>query len=74
VPQRNFDASALKCGDRHGRFEAMAINRVEIQDFLVFKGKFVVDFCPGVNVLIGGNATGKTTLMKCSYLFTKRFL
>ena len=45
----------------------MAINRVEIKDFLVFKGEFAADFCPGVNVLIGGNATGKTTLMKVLY-------
>jgi AAA15 family ATPase/GTPase len=40
---------------------------VEIKDFLVFKGEFAVDFCPGVNVIIGGNATGKTTLMKVMY-------
>jgi AAA15 family ATPase/GTPase len=45
----------------------MAINRVEIKDFLVFKGEFAVDFCPGVNVIIGGNATGKTTLLKVMY-------
>jgi AAA15 family ATPase/GTPase len=45
----------------------MAINRVEIKDFLVFKGEFSMEFCPGVNVLIGGNATGKTTLLKCLY-------
>ena len=45
----------------------MAIKRVEIKDFLVFKGEFAVDFCPGVNVIIGGNATGKTTLLKCLY-------
>jgi predicted ATP-dependent endonuclease of OLD family len=45
----------------------MAINRVEIQDFLVFKGEFAVDFCPGVNVLIGGNGTGKTTLIRTLY-------
>jgi AAA15 family ATPase/GTPase len=42
----------------------MAIKRVEIKDFLVFNGEFGVDFCPGVNVLIGGNGTGKTTLLK----------
>jgi energy-coupling factor transporter ATP-binding protein EcfA2 len=45
----------------------MAIERVEIQDFLVFKGEFSANFCPGVNVLIGGNGTGKTTLMKVIY-------
>ena len=42
----------------------MAIKHIEIKDFLVFKGDFVVDFCTGVNVIIGGNATGKTTLLK----------
>jgi AAA15 family ATPase/GTPase len=45
----------------------MAINHVEIQDFLVFKGEFAADFCPGVNVLIGGNGTGKTTIMRKMY-------
>ncbi|MDR0764601.1 MAG: AAA family ATPase [Synergistaceae bacterium] len=45
----------------------MAINRVEIKDFLVFKGEFAVDFCSGVNVIIGGNGTGKTTLLKVLY-------
>jgi AAA15 family ATPase/GTPase len=42
----------------------MAVNRVEIKDFLVFKGEFKADFCAGVNVLIGGNGTGKTTLLR----------
>ena len=45
----------------------MAINRIEIKDFLVFKGEFAADFCHGVNVIIGGNATGKTTLLKTMY-------
>lgn len=43
------------------------ISRIEIKDFLVFKGEFTVDFCPGVNVIIGGNGSGKTTLMKALY-------
>jgi predicted ATP-dependent endonuclease of OLD family len=49
----------------------MAINRVEITDFLVFKGEFAMDFCPGVNVIIGGNGTGKTTLLKTMYDYFK---
>jgi predicted ATP-dependent endonuclease of OLD family len=47
----------------------MAINRIEIKDFLVFKGEFTADFCSEVNVLIGGNGTGKTTLLKTLYAF-----
>jgi AAA15 family ATPase/GTPase len=46
---------------------ANAITRVEIKNFLVFKDEFTADFCPGVNVLIGGNGSGKTTLMKILY-------
>ncbi|GHV79039.1 hypothetical protein AGMMS49944_08300 [Spirochaetia bacterium] len=44
-----------------------AISRVEIKDFLVFKSDFAVDFCPGVNIIIGGNGSGKTTLLKVLY-------
>lgn len=47
----------------------MAINRIEIKDFLVFKREFTADFCSGVNVLTGGNGTGKTTLLKTLYAF-----
>ncbi|MDR0999714.1 MAG: ATP-binding protein [Clostridiales bacterium] len=46
---------------------ANAITRVEIKDYLVFEGKFAADFCTGVNVLIGGNGSGKTILMKYMY-------
>jgi len=52
----------------------MAINRVEIKDFLVFKGEFAMDYCLGVNVIIGGNATGKTTLLKCLYDLKRLYL
>jgi len=48
----------------------MAISRVEINNFLVFRGEFVVNFGPGVNVIIGANGTGKTTLLKCLYAAT----
>jgi ABC-type cobalamin/Fe3+-siderophores transport system ATPase subunit len=45
----------------------MAIERVEIKDFFVFNGELAIDFCNGVNVLIGGNGTGKTTLLRGLY-------
>jgi len=35
--------------------------------------EFAADFCPGVNVLIGGNGTGKTTLLKSMYEANKPF-
>jgi len=45
----------------------MAIEKIEIIDFLVFKNKFTLEFSPGINVFIGGNGTGKTTLLKLIY-------
>ncbi len=45
----------------------MYIKRVELEDFLVFRNEFALNFCPGVNVFIGGNGTGKTTLLKMMY-------
>ncbi|MDR0295477.1 MAG: AAA family ATPase [Prevotellaceae bacterium] len=45
----------------------MSISRLEISDFLVFTGEFSADFCSGVNLLIGSNGTGKTTLLKLIY-------
>jgi AAA15 family ATPase/GTPase len=45
----------------------MVINRVEIEDFMAFKGEFSCEFRKGVNVLIGRNGTGKTTLLKVMY-------
>jgi len=46
----------------------VAINRIEINDFTVFNN-ITVDACPGVNVLIGENGTGKTHLLKIIYAF-----
>jgi len=45
----------------------MAITCVKIDYHPVFNSEFTIDFCPGINVLIGGNGTGKTTLIKTMY-------
>lgn len=45
----------------------MSIKRVEVVDLLVFKGVFSLDLYPGINIIIGGNGTGKTTLIKAMY-------
>lgn len=47
----------------------MAIEHLEIENFLVFGEKFAISFCPGINILVGSNGTGKTTLLKALYAF-----
>ena len=46
----------------------MKINRVRLTNFLAFTGDTVeVNFDDGINVFIGANGTGKTTLLKSIY-------
>ena len=45
----------------------MKITGVCLKNFLVFTGEFHAKFCEGINVIMGANATGKTTILKCIY-------
>ncbi|MBZ5713462.1 AAA family ATPase [Nannocystis pusilla] len=44
----------------------MSIARLELQDFTVFK-QAEFEFCPGINVLMGENGTGKSHVLKAMY-------
>jgi predicted ATPase len=44
----------------------MAVSFIELRDFTAFR-KAKLELSPGVNVLVGKNATGKTHLMKALY-------
>ena len=46
--------------------EGMAIKSITLENFTVFKNT-ELDFCNGVNILIGENGTGKTHLLKLLY-------
>lgn len=48
--------------------DGKGITSVSLENFLAFQGKFHADFCPGVNVFIGGNGSGKTTLLKVLHM------
>ena len=48
----------------------MKVSSITLQGFSVFE-KATLKFCPGVNVLIGTNATGKSHLMKVMYSMMK---
>lgn len=49
----------------------MAIKSIEVKNLLVFgqhdNSTFQLDFCDGINVIIGENGVGKTTLLKMLY-------
>jgi energy-coupling factor transporter ATP-binding protein EcfA2 len=42
------------------------LTRIEIQDFTAFS-ELRMDFCPGINLLIGNSGTGKSHLLKLLY-------
>ncbi|MDP2983851.1 MAG: AAA family ATPase [Candidatus Latescibacter sp.] len=42
------------------------INRLELKNFTAFD-ELLMDFSPGVNLIIGENGTGKTHILKILY-------
>ncbi len=48
----------------------MTITRLELIDFTVFE-RANFEFCPGINVLIGENGTGKSHVLKAMYAAAK---
>jgi AAA15 family ATPase/GTPase len=46
----------------------MAIEKITLKNFTVFD-ELEIDFCEGINVLLGENGTGKTHLLKVLYAF-----
>lgn len=49
------------------------LNKLEIKQFTVFR-QASFDFCPGLNVIIGNNGTGKTHVLKLGYLFSRAWM
>lgn len=48
----------------------MKIDQCQIDNFTVFQRQRI-EFCPGVNVIIGANGTGKSHLLKILYVMTQ---
>lgn len=48
----------------------MKINQLALKNFCAFQ-QAQLEFCPGINVLIGANGTGKSQLMKVLYSVLK---
>lgn len=50
----------------------MYISKLIVKNFRCFKDNFTVEFNPGMNVIIGANNSGKTTIIKALELIFKR--
>ncbi|WP_321995977.1 AAA family ATPase [Draconibacterium orientale] len=46
----------------------MKIKKVNIENFKCFRGKFTLDFNEGVNILVGNNEAGKSTILEAIHL------
>lgn len=49
----------------------MPVDSLTLERFTAFDGPTHFDFCPGINVLIGANSTGKTHVLKALYALIK---
>ncbi|RZI52306.1 ATP-dependent endonuclease [Aeribacillus pallidus] len=50
----------------------MYISKLIVKNFRCFKDTFTIEFNPGMNVIIGANNSGKTTIIKALELIFKR--
>lgn len=46
----------------------MKINKVKIQNFKSFYGEFVLEFSEGMNIIVGNNEAGKSTILEAIHL------
>ena len=44
----------------------MKVKKIKLQNYTIFENQ-EIEFSPGINIIIGGNGTGKTQLMKALY-------
>ncbi len=63
---------SLHAGAEYGRKEGM-ISKLVVEGFTVFPSKESFSFVPGLNVIVGGNDSGKSHLMKLCYALSKWF-
>ena len=52
----------------------MRIRKVCIENFKCFKGRFTLDLSEGVNILVGNNEAGKSTIIEAIHLALSGFL
>jgi putative ATP-dependent endonuclease of OLD family len=57
----------VKCGV-HGGYKKMKIDRIKIVNFKCFKGEFNLLLNDGINILVGENESGKSTILEAIHL------
>lgn len=46
----------------------MKIEKINIENFKCFKGKFTLEFTDGINIVVGNNEAGKSTILEAIHL------
>ena len=46
----------------------MAIHKIKIENFKIFEGVFELEFNQGINILVGDNEVGKSTVIEAIHL------
>lgn len=46
----------------------MAIQKIKISNFKCFKGLFEIELNKGLNILVGNNETGKSTILEAMHI------
>ena len=46
----------------------MRIKKINIENYKVFDGKFTLEFNEGINILVGNNEAGKSTILEATHL------
>ena len=44
------------------------IEKIRIENFKCFKGSFELDFKQGINILVGNNEAGKSTILEAVHM------
>jgi len=50
----------------------MIIKKIKLENYTVFEDQ-QIEFCPGINIFIGENGTGKTNILKFASGNSRRF-
>jgi putative ATP-dependent endonuclease of OLD family len=60
--------SILKNTPNDKKVSKMKIDKLVIENFKCFKGRFCIEFNEGINILVGDNESGKSTILEAIHL------